>query len=125
MFFKKVVILISVLCLTFCLCSCGGEQDSDIKQPETSKNSAPKIEVTVTDTDGNAIEGVVLQIRKDKRVTARTNKEGKATFPLVPINGYKLSVLSIPDGYKYTGQTEIYIRHGVSEYIIQLIKSRR
>ncbi len=124
MVFKKITVLISVFCLIFCLCSCGSDKDSDLTQSEfeTLKNSAPKITVTVIDNDGNAVEGVVLQIRKESVLTARTNRAGKAVFPLAPINGYKLSVISCPDGYEYTGEIYIHINQGVSDYTLEITK---
>lgn len=126
---KKFLALILCLCMVFVLCACGADKNetetvSEKKNEVTSaiKDTAPKFRVTVTDADGNKIEGVVLQMCKDFCLPARSDAEGVATFSLVVTDGYKLSVVSCPEGYEYTGDANIYIEEGATEYTLEITK---
>lgn len=127
---KKFLAFILAFCMLFVLCACGADKtDTDTKNPENKaevtseiKETSPKFKVTVTDEEGNAVAGVMLQVCKDSCVPARTDAEGVATFPIVNTGGYKLSILSCPEGYEYTGESEIYLEPDSNEYSIQISK---
>ena len=119
-------LLIFVLTLAFCLslCACGEEEvyadDSQSKTESTVK--ASRFTVTVVDQDGNSVEGVVLRLQKKSTVTARSNIKGVATFPLIVTERYKLSVISCPSGYEYTGVPYIPIKEETSEFVLKITK---
>lgn len=122
---KKILSLTLVVIMLFCLCACADNEDSQRKNSSESvatQNIATSFSVTVVDGDDNPVEGVVLQLRKDSRVTARTNKAGIATFPIVVTDGYKLSVFSCPEGYEYTGKNSMPIEKGSKEFTVQISK---
>lgn len=122
---KKFFAIVLSFAIIFCLCACSQEKgavENNESKLEEYKKYAPKFNVTVTDTDGNAIDGVILQMRKDIVTTARTNRKGIATFNLYITEGYKLSVVSCPEGYEYTGDEYIYIRKGSYEYSLEITK---
>ena len=127
---KKFLTVALVFCLIFSLCACGNNKNNstgnDATQNQTEKenikNTAPKFMVTVTDAEGNLIEGVVLQMCKDSCIPARTDITGVATFNLVVTDGYKLSVVSCPEGYEYTGEANIYIEEGSTQYALEISK---
>ena len=58
---------------------------------------------------------------KDECVPATTDETGVATFKLEITEGYKLSVVSCPEGYEYTGE-EIALTAGITEYELKIQK---
>ncbi|MBQ3231267.1 MAG: hypothetical protein IJB49_09670 [Clostridia bacterium] len=135
---KKLIIGVLVLCSLFVLCSCVGETEESSNAPVSSvavsseaeseaasseaSESTSVFEVTVVDGEGNKISGVMLQVCKDACMPARTDESGVATFNLEITDGYKLSVMSCPEGYKYTGEAEIYLESGITEYTLTIEK---
>lgn len=129
---KKILAIILAFGLIFCLCACGNNNETihdaeskpqDNKTEISSEQEATaKFEVTVTDTDGNTVKGVMVQLCKDTCVPAVTNEEGVATFNAEITDGYKLSVMSCPEGYEYTGDAEIYLDEGETSYTLEITK---
>lgn len=127
---KKIFALILALCLVFCLCACGGEVETkpntdnqtQNEQPTSSKEETTKFEVTVTDSDGNAVKGVMVQLCKDTCIPAVTDENGVATFNAEITDEHKLSVMSCPEGYEYTGDAEIYLEDGDTSYELEITK---
>ncbi len=130
---KKILALILVLCFVFCLSACGKDKNNtttneknDTVNNQTdnldTQTSAPKFSVKVVDADGNAVEGVMLQMCKDLCVPARTDSDGVAVFNLAVTEGYKLQVTSCPEGYEYTGDEVIHITPGSSVYRLEITK---
>lgn len=119
---KKLLVFVLVFVFSFCFCACTDDTKDNQSNIEVSKEISYNFLVTVIDDNGDTVEGVILQIRKDSRVMARTNKDGVATFPMIVTDGYKLSVLSCPEGYEYTGEARIPIKNGTSEYTLNITK---
>lgn len=141
---KNILLCLLVLGTVLCLCACGESADtSSADSTEQSENvsaesSAAQSEaesevssepeqtaaftVTVVDGDGNPVSGVMVQICKDACLPAMTDAEGVATFNTEITDGYKLSVMSCPEGYTYTGEAEIYLESGAAEYTLTLQK---
>ncbi len=121
---KKFLIFLLSAFLVLCMCACGGKSSTDDNQSKTQQvtNTAPKFVVNVTDADGNAVEGVILQMYKDMRLTARSDIKGNASFNIYVTDGYKLSVFSCPDGYEYTGNSNILIKEGSTNYTLVIDK---
>ena len=120
---KKLFILLLSFVLVFCLCACGDnatkDTESEIKE---DKAKVPKFSVTVTDDEGKAVEGVILQLHKKSVITARTNKKGVATFNVFITDGYRLSILQCPDGYIYNSEETINVAPGILNLSIQITK---
>ncbi len=127
---KKFLTITLVICVLLGLCACGSKNSpsgsnntpQNQTQNENVTNTSPKFSVTVTDDDGNIIEGVVLQMCKDSCIPARTDAKGVATFNLAVTDGYKLSVVSCPEGYEYTGESNILIEEDSTEYTLKISK---
>lgn len=130
---KKLLAFVLAVAMVFCLCACGGDSnDSNVNEPIDNKNNSsqasskeettPKFEVTVKDADGNVVEGVMVQLCKESCIPARTDANGVAIFNIEITDGYKLSVMSCPDGYEYTGDAEIYLEDGATEYTLEIAK---
>ena len=119
--------------MLFCLCACGGDSNgptgnepidnqNNNTQTSSKEDATPKFEVTVIDVDGNPVKGVMVQLCKDTCVPAMTDENGVAIFSEEITDGYKLSVMSCPEGYEYTGDAEIYLEDGDTEYTIEITK---
>lgn len=128
---KKVLAVLLAFGMLLCFCACGGNDDGKTTTTTTTTTEnkqtedAPAVEnksfkVTVVDEGGNAVPGVMVQICKDACVPARTDDNGVATFSIEITDGYKLSVMSCPEGYEYTGEAEIYLENGATEYTLEI-----
>ena len=133
---KKFLTLFLAVCMLLTLCACVGGEDKETeaatnetdkiedttKDTETDAETAAPFTVKVVDGEGNAVAGVMLQICKDSCIPARTDDNGVATFNIEVTSEHKLSVLSCPEGYEYTGEAEVYLESGISEYTVELNK---
>lgn len=121
----------ATLCMTICLAACGDNNAAQTEpttttpttvttQPTQEEPAAATFEVTVVDQNGNAVQGVMMQLCKDVCVPKLTDANGVAVFEAEITDGYKLSVLSCPAGYTYEGEAEIYLDSGITEYTVEL-----
>ena len=144
---KKILALILAFTMLFCLCSCSDSNNNsstDNSSKDVSVNSensadsssntasddsdassesseeAAKFTVTVVDTNGNAVKGAYIQLCKDSCVFFESDENGIVKFSNEITEGYKLSVLSCPDGYTYEGEAEVYLESGITEYTVTL-----
>ena len=142
--FKLILLCLLALCTVFAMCACGetadtssaggaesstavsAESSAAVSEAESETSSEDEqssvFAVAVVDGDGNPVSGVMVQICKDTCLPAMTDANGIATFALEITDGYKLSVMSCPDGYTYTGEAEIYLESGATEYTLTLQK---
>lgn len=131
---KNITVIALLLCLLLTLCACGGEAAVETKPVETEApvavTEAPATEaaipegmavytVTVVDESGNPVVGAMVQLCKDSCVPGVTNESGVATFTL-PEDDYKASMLAMPAGYAYAGETEEFYFEGAFELTITL-----
>lgn len=129
---KKILAIVLALGMILSLCACGSdeakkptiENKPQGTQTETSskEETVPKFEVTVVDADENAVKGVMVQLCKDTCVPAMTDENGVAVFKVEITDGYKLSVMSCPEGYEYTGDAEVYLEEGITEFTLEISK---
>lgn len=128
---KKVLAVLLALTMLICFCACGGNDDGKTTTTTTTTTENNQTEndtavenkgfkVTVVDEGGNAVSDVMVQICKEACVPARTDDNGVATFSIEITDGYKLSVMSCPEGYEYTGEAEIYLEDGATEYTLEV-----
>ena len=78
--------------------------------------------MTVVDQNGDPVSGAMVQICKDSCMPAMTGEDGVASFNIEITDGYKLSVMTCPEGYTYEGEAEIYLEYGATEYTLTLTK---
>ena len=77
--------------------------------------------VTVTDEAGNPVVGAMVQICKDDCFPSVTDAEGVATFTRPETEGYKVSFISLPEGYEYLDEkTDFYYEGDAKELTITL-----
>ena len=134
---KILLTLLLVLCMSVFFSACGEEKENSENEPKDSESvidttedsesesdtveALPAFNVKVVDTAGNPVKGVMIQICKDVCVPAMSGDDGVAVFNNMEItDGYKLSVLSMPEGYEYTGEAEVYLESGITEYTVTI-----
>jgi hypothetical protein len=79
------------------LCGCAG------KQPEAAAQQV--YTVRVVDAEGSPISGVMVQLCLDACYPGVTGADGKIDFP-VEEAAYKVSLLTMPDGYTYSDEIQ-------------------
>lgn len=141
---KYLAAVLLVLCLTISLCACGGNDDSNSTDPADTQASTaaqdsvgqtegadeatePPAEdgkvtytVTVVDGDGNGVAGAMVQICMNTCYPGVTDASGKVQFS-VPEEDYKVSFLSLPEGYTYSSEEqEFHFADGSTDLTIVL-----
>ncbi len=135
---KKLLFLLLALCMVLSLCACGSDEneapetttapmeseDPTTSRPEESttedKDQGTVYRVTVVDEEGNPIAGAVVQICLDSCYPAVTNAEGVAEYTVEEAD-YKVSLVSLPEGYTYATEEEaFYFADGSTELTITL-----
>ncbi|MBQ3183660.1 MAG: hypothetical protein IJB57_08320 [Clostridia bacterium] len=133
---KNLLCIMLVACFILSFAACTGK---DVTNDENAGENTPKVEdteevkdteeaapvgfkVTVVDDANAAVAGVVLQICKDTCVPSVTGADGVANFNVEVTSEHKLSVLTLPEGYEYTGEAEIYLEDGMTEFTVVINK---
>lgn len=134
--FKKLLCLVLIACFMLCFVACTGDNTENNDDETTPKNEVVETQdvkdteevapagfkVYVTDETGAAVAGVVLQVCKDTCVPAVTDAEGVANFNVEVTSEHKVSVLTLPEGYEYNGEAEIYLEDGMTELTVEITK---
>jgi hypothetical protein len=139
--FKRVLALAMTLCLALCLCACGGEEKKETSAettqataataaPETQPTEAAPIDpvdegkatyvITVVDESGKPVVGAGVQLCKDTCLPGITNDQGTAEFKVAEDPEYKVSFMSVPEGYE-GAEEAYYFENGSYELTITLI----
>lgn len=137
---KKIITVLLLISALLCVCSCDNEEatssSAESSATESSAVESSAVEsseassepetaafnVKVVDGEGNPVANAVVQICKDNCIPAKTNAEGIATFNIEITAEHKLSVTSLPEGYEYKGEAEIYLSDGMTEYTLEVTK---
>lgn len=133
---KKFLALIMALAMVFCLCACGGDengptgnealntQQQNDTETSSEEETTPKFEVTVVDQNGDVVSGIWVQLCNESCLPKVTDENGVATFDAEITDGYKLSVMTCPEGYEteYVGTNYIYLEEGITEYTFEITK---
>ena len=138
--FKRVLALVLTLCLALCLCACGGEEKKETTAQTTQTTTAPTAAqtqpteaapidpvdegkatyvITVVDNNGKAVVGAGVQLCKDTCLPGITNDQGTAEFKVVEDPEYKVSFMSVPEGYEGV-EDAYYFEDGAYELTITL-----
>ncbi len=129
---KKLLIVFLAISMLLCFCACattpeddgsGDESSLAVSGDESKEESKPvayTFKVKVVDENGAPLEGATVQICKDSCVFSTSDADGIAGFNAEITEGYKLSVLDCPEGYEYTGEAEVYLDAGITEYTLTL-----
>ena len=124
---KKLCSVVLVLCMILCLCACGNANDNTPETTEAPQNTTAATEeqventtapapvgttytVTVTDEGGNPVVGVMVQICQGELclMPAITDANGVATFTATEEGAYEAKLLSLPTGYEYATEEEVF-----------------
>ena len=131
---KRMMAAALLLCMVLSLCACGGAEDSNVETTEApvetttapletenvTQEVAEGYRVTVVDEEGNPIVGAMVQLCLDACMPGVTNADGVAVFSVEEAD-YKVSMLSMPEGYAYSTEEEaFYFEDGSMELTIVL-----
>ena len=141
---KRIIMiaLALILCLSFVACN---EEPAETTAGENNTTEAPAVsdeptaeateegteapafdgyKVTVTDKDGNPIEGVQIQMCDSKgcRMPKATGADGVVTFTFDPSDFHVLIAAAV-DGYVVDTAEEYYFSNGPKELTIELEKA--
>ena len=124
--------------LSLCACTANGGTENETTDAETTAPDTTEAETTaaeeitltvkVVDSDGAAVSGVTIQVCDDSNCFLSTSDEnGNAVFKSAQIpsvtSSHKLSVPFLSAGYEYTGESEIYLEDGITEYTVTVTKT--
>lgn len=98
------------------------EETNETDETEEETKEEATFTVKVVDAEGNPVAGVTVQVCKEECIPATSDDTGVATFNLEITEGYKLSVVTCPEGYEYTGEAEIALEAGITEYELTVQK---
>lgn len=143
---KHFLVLLLIVGVLFAFCACAssgdGEKTPGTTAPQTEQKptveQAPTVEQTVPeqpevpvedgkvtytvkvlDGAGAPMAGVMVQICKDSCMPGMTDAQGVATFRVAEAEGYKVSFLSVPEGYTAEAE-EFYFEAGSMELTLTL-----
>lgn len=139
---KTILLVVLTLCLTVSLCACGDNGNSDSTNTttqggdtttttsttttaETTTTTTTVADgkvtytVTVTDESGNPIPGAYLQLCLESCMPCVTNAQGIATWPNFDEADYKVSFMTLPEGYS-SDVNEFHFEDGSYEMTIVL-----
>ena len=139
---KKLLVSILAICTVAAFCACGGSDankdaqntdtqvtdtqtvtvDTQKEEVETEAVDTGKVNysVTVVDEAGNPIAGALVQLCNESCFPSATGEDGVAHFSLEEAK-YKVSFLTLPAGYTYSGDAqEFYFDEGSVELTITL-----
>lgn len=131
---KRLIAVLLALCLALSLCACGGKQEdnnvpeetqnvpaepvvntSDVPQQdeapqEETKPSGITYTVKVQDEGGNPIAGAMVQICQGELclMPTATDDTGVAVFSVAEEAEYEAKFLSLPAGYDYTTEEQVF-----------------
>lgn len=145
---KKLFAALLALCMILCLCACGDaddktpdennppQSDNTQKDPEPSnegskddepENEEPEVKgivytITVTDEGGNPVSGAMLQMCQGEicLLPASTDENGVVTFTVTEDGAYEAKFLSLPAGYEYVDDVQVFPFNGATELTIVL-----
>ena len=131
---KRFTALLLALCLSFCLCACGGNSDNTevtttaattlpVETTEATEAAEPSHTVKVVDEGGNPIAGVFVQIclPGGSCTPMQTGEDGVAYYYNMAEADYEVKVLKMPEGYGYTTEEEVFFfPDGSNEAVITL-----
>lgn len=134
---KRLFALVMILCVMVSLCACGGSGSNDAtdepSEPTVTEGSNGDEEivdntddglvdytVTVTDENGTPIAGALVQLCMDTCYPSATGEDGVANFHVAEAE-YKVSFLTLPEGYTYSGDEDtFYFEDGSTDMVIVL-----
>ena len=140
---KRIFALLMALCMVFGLCACGNEsKDEPVEAPQQPDVQAPvqkpevpeepveeetqpagiTYTVNVQDEGGNPVVGAMIQICQGELclMPAATDGTGAAVFTVAEEAAYEAKFLSLPAGYEYTTEEQVFPFNGGFELTITL-----
>ncbi len=127
---KAILLLLTAVCLGLCLCACGGETETTAPETQGTTEGTDVTDTTegvfngytvhVTDENGIPLQGAFVQLCSDNCYPLMTDETGTAKYDL-PEADYKVSFITLPAGYTYSGDAqEFYFADGEKEITVAL-----
>ncbi|MBQ6839594.1 MAG: hypothetical protein IJO45_02760 [Oscillospiraceae bacterium] len=124
---RRTLMLLLALALTLGLCACGGDHvEETVAPPAEEIVETPAEEVTeapteaepagivytvnVVDEGGNPVVGTMVQICQGElcMMPCATDDSGVATFTVTDEGTYEAKLLSLPAGYEYATEEQVF-----------------
>ena len=139
---KKLLVSLLAISTVVAFCACGASENNNTQTPDTqvvvedtqavvvdtqkeevveeADSSKVNYTVTVVDEEGNPIVGALVQLCNESCFPSPTGEDGVAKFSLEDAK-YKVSFLTLPAGYTYSGEEqEFYFEEGSVDLVITL-----
>lgn len=119
---KKIIALLLILIMTLALCACedgnisinnpGNKNPGATYSPEADPNAQKTHTITITDDQGNKLQGIYVTISLGEDESYRggmTDENGVCIVEMPQQDGYKITLMAIPDeceaeeSYTFTG----------------------
>lgn len=127
---KKIMAMLLALCMMLALCACGNANNNDVPEatdpvqndvpadtaeqtPEETEAEAPAgtvYTVTLVDEGGNPVVGTLIQICQGELclMPCATNADGVATFTVTEEGAYEAKLVTLPEGYEYATEEQVF-----------------
>lgn len=125
---KRLFAIMMALCLCIALAACGGNEEpapeteapeqttaaptAEPEEPEQETEAEPSgivYTVYVKDEGGNPIPSAMVQMCEGTNcMPAATNAEGAATFNVAQEADFEVKFLTLPAGYEYTTEDQVF-----------------
>ena len=107
---KKILMLVLALVMVLCLCACGGNATEETEAPTEAAPAGIVYTVNVVDEGGNPVVGTMVQICQGElcMMPSATNDSGVATFTVADEGTYEAKLLSLPAGYEYATEEQVF-----------------
>ena len=139
---KKVMAMLLAACLMLALCACGNANNNDVPEatqpaqndvpadtaeqtPEETEADVPTgtvYTVTLVDEGGNPITGTLIQVCQGELclMPCATDANGVATFTVTEEGAYEAKLVTLPEGYEYATEEQVFPFGGAYELTITL-----
>lgn len=142
---KRILAVVLALCALLSLCACGDTKNPEEQTPDASENQPSQDQqipedkeqeqpseseapvgvtytVTVTDEGGNPVAGAMIQLCQGEMclLPAATDAEGVVSFTVEEEAAYEAKFLSLPAGYDYATEEQVFPFNGTTELTIVL-----
>ncbi len=127
---KRILALLLALTMALCLCACSGNGDNgettteattEATTEETTEQTGVTYKVTVIDESSNPIVGAMVQIcQGESCLPGATGEDGVAVFTVAAEAEYEAKFLSLPAGYDYTTDEQVFPFGSATELTIVL-----
>ncbi len=130
----RLTAVVMMLAVLLCLAACGGEPTTPATQPTTKPATQPTTTAgfqvpehtyrfKVVDQNGEIVVGATVQLCLESCMFKATEVDGYAYFNTEVTDGYKVQILTVPEGYTCNPEEVIYLEAGQTELTLTVTKN--